>query len=57
MHVIEIDIDPTNTKYLNENDTCIVKLNKARYGCDESAKLWYDKQSGDLVKLKYINMI
>jgi Reverse transcriptase (RNA-dependent DNA polymerase) len=31
----------------------VVKLKKALYGCVESAKLWYDKISNDLIKLKY----
>ena len=30
-----------------------VKLKKALYGCVESAKLWYDKLSSDLIKCNY----
>ena len=48
-----IEIDPTYNNYLNNNGTCIVKLKKALYGCVESAKLWYDKLSGDLIKFNY----
>ena len=30
-----------------------MKLKKALYGCVESAKLWYDKISNDLINLGY----
>ena len=49
-----IKIDATYNKYMNNNGTCIVKLKKALYGCVESAKLWYDKLSSDLIKFNYI---
>ena len=49
-----IKIDATYNKYMNNNGTCIVKLKKALYGCVESAKLWYDKLSRDLIKFNYI---
>ena len=48
-----IKIDATYNKYMNNNGTCIVKLKKALYGCVESAKLWYDKLSSDLIKFNY----
>jgi hypothetical protein len=35
-------IKPEYDKYLRTDGTMIVKLNKALYGCVESAKLWYD---------------
>ena len=35
------------------NDTIIVRLKKALYGCVESSKLWYDKISGDMCKLGF----
>ena len=49
-----IKIDATYNKYINNNGTCIVKLKRALYGCVESAKLWYDKQSSDLIEFNYI---
>ena len=47
------NIDKSYQKYVNPNGTCVVKLKKALYGCVESAKLWYDKISNDLIKLGY----
>ena len=35
-----LSIDKSYMKYVNDKDTCIVKLKKALYGCVESAKLW-----------------
>eukprot|EP01040_Poterioochromonas_malhamensis_P013796 gene13796-15214_t len=35
-------IKPEYINYLRSNGTMIVKLDKALYGCVESAKLWYD---------------
>jgi hypothetical protein len=48
-----ISIDKSYNKYVNDKGTCIVKLKKALYGCVESAKLWYDKISHDLLLLGY----
>ena len=47
-------INATCDKYMNNNETCIVKLKKALCGCVKSAKLWYDKLSSDLIKFNYI---
>jgi hypothetical protein len=33
--------DPNFKKFLDEKGALLVKLNKAQYGCLESAKLWY----------------
>jgi hypothetical protein len=49
-----VEIDPSYKKFVNKNGTCVVRLNKALYGCVESARLWYDKLSGDLIKLGYV---
>ena len=49
-----INIVSTYNKYINNNGTCIVKLKKALCGYVESAKLWYDKLSNDLIKFNYI---
>ena len=37
-----VRLRPTFKKFVNPNGTLIVRLNKALYGCIESAKLWYD---------------
>ena len=50
---ILIGIDPSYKKYLNSNNTIIVRLKKALYGCVESSKLWYDKISGDMCRLGF----
>ena len=47
------NIDKSYQKFVNPNGTCVVKLKKALYDCVESAKLWYDKISNDLIKLGY----
>jgi hypothetical protein len=49
-----VEINPSYEKFVNKNGTCVVRLNKALYGCVESASLWYDKLSGDLIKLGYV---
>jgi Reverse transcriptase (RNA-dependent DNA polymerase) len=46
-------LDPSYKKFVNANGTCVVKLKKALYGCVESAKLWYEKISTDLITLGY----
>ena len=48
-----IQIDPTFSKYVQANGTCVVRLNKVLYGCVESAAMWYDKISNDLMTLGY----
>jgi histone deacetylase 1/2 len=50
---ILIAIDPSFKKYVNANMTCVVRLNRALYGCIESAKLWYNKLSSDLMSMGY----
>ena len=45
--------DATYDKYMNNNGTRIVKVQKALHGCVESAKLWYDKLSSGLIKFNY----
>ncbi len=37
-----VDIDESYTKYINNDGGCIVRLEKALYGCVESAALWAD---------------
>ena len=35
-----IRIDPTYSKYVQKNGTCVVRLKKALYGCVESAGIF-----------------
>ena len=39
---IVIERDPSYAKFVEPNGQILVKLDKALYGCIESAKLWYD---------------
>ena len=45
--------DPSFTPYLDEKGSMIVRLNKAQYGCVESARLWYNTLSSFLVSQGY----
>ena len=47
-------IDSTYKKFINKNGCIIVKLNKALYGCIESARLWYDKLSTELLNIGFV---
>lgn len=47
-----VGIDPT-LYALEENGSIIVRLDKALYGCIESAKLWYDNLSATLRRLGF----
>jgi len=46
-------IHPSYRKLLTKNKTLIVRLNKALYGCIESAKLWYEDVSAFLISQGY----
>ena len=50
---ILIDIDPSYREYLNSNGKIVVKLEKALYGCLESALLWFNHIKGTLVELRF----
>lgn len=39
---ILLQIDPSYRQFLQPNNTIVVELQKALYGCVESSKLWYD---------------
>ena len=41
-------------KYVKKDDTMVVKLDKALYGCIESAKRWYQHLKGALEKLVFV---
>lgn len=53
MSDILIKIRPDYAQYLTRNGTMIVRLDKALYGCVESAKLWYDDLSSTLLDMGY----
>jgi hypothetical protein len=44
---------PDYKKYVRSDGTMVVRLNKALYGCIESAKLWYNTISKFLISLGY----
>ena len=37
-----ISLDPSYAEYVQPNGDIIVKLDKALYGCVESARLWFN---------------
>jgi hypothetical protein len=43
------DMDSSYSSYLRKDGSILVKLNKALYGCVESARLWYDHLKSNLV--------
>ena len=45
--------DPSFIPFLDERGSMIVRLNKAQYGCVESARLWYNTLSSYLVSQGY----
>ena len=46
-------IRPGYERYLNEDGTLVVKLEKALYGLIESSELWYKKLTGDLKNMGF----
>jgi hypothetical protein len=54
MSAMLIMIDPSYQEHQNSNGTITVQLNKALYGCIESAKLWYDLLSATLLSTGYV---
>jgi hypothetical protein len=53
MAMILVKIRPEYEKFLNEDGSMIVQLDKALYGCMESAKLWYDHLRKTLESLSF----
>jgi hypothetical protein len=53
MASILVHIDPTYERYIRSNGTVIVQLDKALYGCVESARLWYNLLAKSLEGLGY----
>ena len=54
MSMILTKIDASYEDFLNDDGTLIVKLNKALYGCIESAKLWYDHLCKSLEDMGFV---
>ena len=48
------EIDPNCISCVRTNGTLIVKLEKALYGCKQSAKLWYDRLSAYLMSIGFV---
>jgi len=48
------ELDPSYVKFLEPDGKLLVKLDKALYGCIESAKLWYLHFKGSLEELGYV---
>ena len=51
---ILVMLKPEYRQYLRTDGSMVVKLNKALYGCIESAKLWYEELKNTLVSIGYI---
>ena len=47
-------LDPTFSPFVDEDGKVLVRLNKALYGCVESAKAWYRHLKRSLEKLGYV---
>ena len=54
MSAILVKIRPDYKPFLTADDTMIVRLNKALYGCIESAKLWYEDLLSTLTDLGFV---
>jgi hypothetical protein len=50
---ILVSLDPTFKPFTEDDGKILVKLNKALYGCVESARLWYEHLKRVLEKLGY----
>jgi len=46
-------LDDSYEKYVNEHGELVVKLDKALYGCVQSAKLWYEHLRGTLQSMGF----
>jgi len=44
-----LDIAPEYQRYMDSNETVLVQLDKALYGCVEAAALWYENLSSALI--------
>ena len=53
--IMHCELVPKNRKYLMKDGRMMVMLDKARYGCIESAKLWYQHLKDTLEGLGFIS--
>lgn len=51
---ILVSLNPEHMENMLPDGSIIVSLNKALYGCVESARLWYDLLSASLMKIGYV---
>ena len=51
---IMTQVSPDMTQFMNPDGSIIVKLNKALYGCIESAALWYEHLTKTLAQAGYV---
>ena len=49
-----VQADPTMAQYVTQTGTIIVELDRALYGCIESARLWFDELSSTLKEMGFI---
>jgi hypothetical protein len=49
-----VNIDSVYGSYINQNGTSVVKLEKALYGCLESAKLWHEELSRTMLGQEFV---
>jgi histone deacetylase 1/2 len=54
MSALMIKLDPSYANFRRHDDTIVVRLKKALYGCIQSGKLWYDLLTDVLVKDGFI---
>jgi len=54
MSTILVQLEPELTEFVTDNGCLIVKLDKALYGCVQSAGLWYEKVKSELESLGYV---
>jgi hypothetical protein len=48
------ELDPSVIPFINEHGKVIVKLNRALYGCVQSARLWFEKLRDTLIDIGFI---
>jgi histone deacetylase 1/2 len=54
MSALMVKLDPSYANFRRHNDTIVVRLKKALYGCIQSGKLWYDLLTKVLIKDGFI---
>jgi hypothetical protein len=54
MTKVLLHLKPEYKEFVNDNGTCVVQVMKGLYGLIEAAKLWYDKITGTLKMLNFL---